>query len=108
MPEAAGTPGSHGPRGEKIVVLLLPELLGEAPDEAQLRATLLGAQPARALVCLADQSDPGLVAILDRLGLETEILHGDSVVLPATKAFTLQAPPGIRTSHLTEIGRAHV
>ena len=106
MPEAAGTPGSYVARGEKIVVLLLPELLGDAPDEAQVRATLVGPRPARALVCLPDQDGPGLVAILDRLGIETEILHGDSVTPPATKAFTLQAPPGILASHLTEFALA--
>ena len=106
MSEAAGSPGTNVAGGDKIIVLLLPELLGEKVDPSQLRATLSGRQPVRVLLCLADQNGLELATVLDSLGVETEILHGQSVAPPATKAYALQAPPGILPSHLAEFALA--
>jgi hypothetical protein len=106
MSESAGLPRPHAARGEKIVALLLPELLGGV-DEAQLRATLGGApQPVRALLCLPDQNGLELAAALERIGVETEILLGPTVTAPSTKAFALHAPPGTLPAQQTEFALA--
>src|SRR5690349_6002261 len=100
MSEAAGSPGSRGPGGDRIVALLLPELLGGAIDAKELAKSLqAAAQPVRALLCLPDQSGGHqsgheLAAALARLGVETEMLLGPAVAAPAAGGFALRAPPG--------------
>jgi hypothetical protein len=106
MSKSADLPRLHVARGEKTVVLLLPELLGGV-DEAQLRGTLSGApQPVRALLCLPNQGGHELAASLKRIGVETEILLGPAVVAPATNAFTLSAPLGTLPAQQTEFALA--
>jgi len=95
MSEAAGSRGSHGAGGDRIVALLLPELLGGRTDENELAKTLrAGPKPVRALLCLPDQNGDEFATALARLGVETEILLGPAVAAPATDAFALRAPPG--------------
>lgn len=95
MSEAAGSPGTRVAGDEKIVALLLPELLGETIDETKLGKTLSGGgKPIRVLLCLLDQNRHELPAVLERLGIETEILYGPAVAMPTTRAFALRAPPG--------------
>ena len=107
MSETAGSPGSHAVRGEKIVALLLPELLGGAVDEKELGKTLnAGPRPVHVLLCLPDQNGHELAAMLERLGVESEILLGPSVASPTIKGSALHAPPGIVRSHLTEFALA--
>jgi hypothetical protein len=82
-----------------MIALLLPDLLGGAVDQTQLGKTLDScARPVRVLLCVPDQNDQqnghALAAMLERLGVETEILLGPSVAAPSTKAFALRAPPG--------------
>lgn len=97
MSETAGSP---------IVALLLPELLGGAVDEARLRTTLSASKPVRVLLCLPDQNGYELIATLDRLGSETQILLGPAVAAPTTRAFVLRAPPGTLPTHQTEFALA--
>jgi hypothetical protein len=107
MSEAAGSPGTGVAGGEKIVVLLLPELLGVAVDEKQLGKTLRGGpKNVRALLCLPDQDGQALAATLERLGVETEILLGPAVATPTTHAFVLRAPPGTSPLQQTEFALA--
>ncbi len=106
MSEAAGSPGSPAAGGDKIVALVLPELLGEI-DEKQLARTLSGgATPARALLCLPDQNGHALAATLERIGIETEILLGPAVAATPTRAFALRAPPGTLPTQQTEFALA--
>jgi hypothetical protein len=95
MSEAAGSPKAHAAGGEKIVALVLHELLGGAVDEKELGKTLkAGPRPVRVLLCLPEQNGHELAAVLERLGIETEILLGPAVAAPTTRAYALRAPPG--------------
>jgi len=107
MSEAAGSPGTDVAGEERIVALLLPELLGGAIDEKQLGKTLSGGpKPVRVLLCLPEQNGHELAAALERLGAESEILLGPAVAAPTTKAFALRAPPGTLPLQQTEFALA--
>ncbi|HEX8168344.1 MAG TPA: hypothetical protein VF601_21475 [Beijerinckiaceae bacterium] len=96
MPKSIRPSGSRARGDKRLVVLLLPEVLGDAVDPAQLRATLASASTTvRVLLCLLPDDDRALVDVLTGLGVETEILLGADVPMPQTTAFVLRAPPGI-------------
>ena len=108
MIDAAGPPSAAAAPGEKVVILLLPEVLGADVAEAQLHATLIGAaKPVRALLCLPDDKGGALAALLARLGVETEILLGPAIAAPSGAAgFILHAPPGTLPAQQTEFALA--
>ena len=98
----------RSPGEEKVVVLLLPELLGGDIDQAKLRATLVGAaMPIRVLLCLPDGIGGPLAAqiagLVAGLGVETEILLGPEVPAPQAHAFALRAPCPERSSTKDQI-----
>ena len=105
MNDSALTTTTYAARESVTVVMLLPDALGEV-DEARLRASLTAATPLRALVCLPDEKGASLVAILDRLGVPTEILLGPAVAAPPTAAFVARALPGTSPKDLTELALA--
>jgi hypothetical protein len=95
MSEAAGSPGTNVAGEEKIVVLLLPELLGGSPDAGLLRATFGDkSRTIRALLYLRAGANPSLANILPELGIETEVLLGPDANEPAIKAFVARMLPG--------------
>ena len=105
MIETAAASRSHPAGDAKIVVLVLPELLGDEADPALLRATLVDASRAiRALLYVRDTNGDSLAKKLRELGVETEILLGPDAKEPSTTAFAARMLPG--TSPADEIDLA--
>ncbi len=92
-------------QSEKLVVLILPGLLDGLPDLAKLRATFDG-PVRRVLVSFAEHADPALFARLAETGIETQILLGPNVDLPAAEGVVLKAPPGASSTKLDEFALA--
>lgn|SRR5215831_4542896 len=98
---------SHAAADEKVVVLLLPDVLGASTDPAQLRATLVDpAKAVRVLLCLTDSTGHALATTLADLGIEAEILLGPGVDAPVTKSFVLRAPLGTSSTDQIEFALA--
>jgi hypothetical protein len=107
MLESINSLKSLDPAVEKVVVLLLPDVLGASTDPAQLRATLVDpAKAVRVLLCLTDSTGRALATTLADLGIETEILLGPGVDAPVTKSFVLRAPPGTSSTDQIEFALA--
>jgi hypothetical protein len=107
MSSAASASQPCGASTERLVVLLVPSVVGVAADEASLRATLANAPvPPRALLCLVDDTGDRLAKILDEIGVETQILLGPHVKAPATRAFIARALPGTSAKDQTELALA--
>jgi hypothetical protein len=92
-------------QSERLVVLLLPELLDALPNVAVLRATFAG-PVRRVLVCFAERADPALLARLAETGIDTQILLGPNVDLPGAKGVVLKAPPGTSPTKVNEFALA--
>ena len=105
MIETAAASRSHPAGDAKIVVLILPELLGDEADPAPLRATLVDPSHAiRVLLYVRDTNGDALAKKLHELGVETEILLGPDAKEPSTAAFAARMLPG--TSPTDEIDLA--
>lgn len=92
-------------QSEKLVVLILPELLDGLPDVARLRATFAG-PVRRVLVSFAEHANSALLARLAETGVDTQILLGPNVELPTAKGVILKAPPGTSATKLSEFALA--
>src|SRR4051812_50162998 len=69
MLRSAGPPNSDGEANERVVVLLLPDLLGELVDPASLRATLVGdSRRGCVLLCLPASTAQPIAAPLKGVG----------------------------------------
>src|SRR4051812_20196668 len=108
MLRSAGPPNSDGEANERVVVLLLPDLLGELADPASLRATLVGdSRRVRVLLCLPESTEQPIATLLTEIGVEVQILLGPHVEAPAeTNAFILRAPPSTSPDDQTEFALA--
>jgi|HubBroStandDraft_1064217.scaffolds.fasta_scaffold00037_46 hypothetical protein len=92
---------------ERIVVLVLPELLAKITDPAQLRGgSAASVPPIRVLFCLTESPDPALATSAGGAGGEVEILAGPTVAIPQTAAHVLSAPPGTTPDQLREFALA--
>jgi hypothetical protein len=92
---------------EKTVVLLLPELLGNDIDPANLRATLTGAaMPIRVLLCFINDDGGPLLAAVSGLGFDLQLLLGPAVATPTTTVPITRALPGTSADDLTELALA--
>lgn len=106
MLDAASPSQSIALQSEKLVVLILPELLDGLPKLADLHATFAG-PVRRVLLCFAERADPALLARLNESKIETQILLGSNVDLPEVKgAIVLKAPPATSPAQLNEFALA--
>jgi hypothetical protein len=89
----------------KIVLLLLPEAIEDLADPKLLERTLVDrSRSIRVLLCIPSGDDSGRLTFkLDELGVETQVLLGPGAKAPATKAFTLRAPPDMADKELKDL-----
>jgi len=89
--------------GEKVIVLLLPEALGNFSGTTLLAETLKSRPSVRVLLCLPDASGHHFIGMLKEVGVETEILVGDGVAKPTVEGiFVLCALPSTERKQLIE------